>query len=105
MSDHYRKTRKPCCSPYDCGRRVHTLAYVQRPVCQPCRRRLKNLRLGATAMQRITLTLSRREYDAALAALHEKALEGHRDESGPALDRLDVLDAIRTMERAQAVPA
>lgn len=65
MSDNPgRKVRKPCTSPYHCGRRVHTLATVEEPICQPCRRQLKNLKQNAARRQyeRAETTARRRDY-------------------------------------------
>lgn len=44
--DPFRKVRKPCSSPYDCGRMVITYAKVVAPKCVPCRHRLANLARG-----------------------------------------------------------
>ena len=96
----FHRVRKPCTGPYRCGRKVQTLAYVKAPVCRGCRRRLNNLKSGPKMTKHITVTLTRAEYDATVAALAEKSLEGQRDEHGPALSKLDVLDALRAMERA-----
>ena len=42
MKTLLKKVRKPCTSP-KCPRRVITYAYVTKPRCQPCRRRMKAL--------------------------------------------------------------
>jgi hypothetical protein len=47
QTDLFARVRRPCTGPYGCGRRVQTLAYVQRPVCRACRRRLANLKQSA----------------------------------------------------------
>ena len=43
--DPLRRVRRPCSSPYGCGRIVQTQAKVEAPVCQRCRARLRNLKL------------------------------------------------------------
>lgn len=45
MSDLFRRVRRPCSSPYRCGRIVETHAKVEKPVCRKCRARLRNLKL------------------------------------------------------------
>ena len=64
-ADPYRKVRRPCTSPYGCGRRVQTLAYVARPLCRACRRRLRNLARGRA----LTIARSERRTRAALRRL------------------------------------
>lgn len=111
----------------DCGIPVNT--YTDKPVCHECRRERLGLdpsvphRRGRPDRQRaywrarvnrqilreirmsqqtITVTFpSRAAYEAALAAVAEKATEAHDDRAGPSVDQLDTREALRALEGAR----
>ncbi|HEX6926794.1 MAG TPA: hypothetical protein VF167_15335 [Longimicrobiaceae bacterium] len=54
------------------------------------------------SQQTITVTFpSRAAYEAALAAVAEKATEAHDDRAGPSVDQLDTREALRALEGAR----